>query len=137
MNELTPERIRDAAEVLEAFASGASYMAVAADALRDRADKLEREQAAEVKREKRIEEIAREVELAGWNADGPGPGITALRIARALIARYPALAEGDAEPVGHRLNAANCKQAKGKGYPISSGNVCYADECIAERRAES
>jgi hypothetical protein len=24
----------------------------------------------------------------------------------------------------HRLTAANCKLAEGRGYPISSGNVC-------------
>lgn len=95
MSELTPERIRGAADILEACADGASYMAVAASALRDRADRMEREQAAEAKREKRVQELGYEL----MQIDSPGrqhPCVPAchLRTARELITRYPALLEG-------------------------------------------
>lgn len=97
MSELTAERIRDAAEVVRLVNEAVGRERDAAQygsSLDTYALTLQLKLDAEAKREKRIEELAREVALAGWNADVPGPGITPLRIARALIARYPALADG-------------------------------------------
>lgn len=94
MSELTPERIRDAAEVVDQcpLLTGAH---IPSGALRTWATQVQREQAAEAKREKRIQELGYEL----MQIDSPGrqhPCVPAchLRTARELIARYPALADG-------------------------------------------
>ncbi|MGB3483998.1 MAG: hypothetical protein WBB07_17500 [Mycobacterium sp.] len=97
MSELTPERIRDAAEVADAYGDLIGDGGIGG-VLRREADRLEREQAAEAQREKRVEELAREV----YNADPRNYGYPwdshpyvhadYYEIARYLL-RYPALAE--------------------------------------------
>lgn len=95
MNELTPERIRDAAEVLQAWATGGYTRTVRE--LREYADKLERDQADKAKREQRLEEFTDEL-LAIAYPDTPMPPLSELRrmsgMASALLALYPALMEG-------------------------------------------
>ena len=102
MSELTPERIRDAAAVLRQLDTGHDVYRTeyswTPSQLDRKATILEREQAAEVKREERVEELATELyALSGapysldlatkasqeWHRE----------FARTLIARYPALAE--------------------------------------------
>lgn len=89
MSGLTPERIRDAVEVLrEVFVIGD---------LREEAARREREQAAEAKREKRVEALAREVHQMAWPTDDYAGTLAPKawpRIARGLLERYPALLEG-------------------------------------------
>ncbi|MFV8232377.1 hypothetical protein [Mycolicibacterium fortuitum] len=99
MSELTPERIRDAAEVLDALSAQESPFAThtwAALALRERADDLERES----KRKKRIDELSDEM-IAIAYPDISFPRVSDMQrcknIATVLIARYPALADGPAE----------------------------------------
>lgn len=95
MSDLTPERIRDAAEVLRQLDSGHAVYRTEYSWTPSQLDRkaviLEREQAeAEAKREKRVGELAGELlgihldtrASRGWND-----------FARALIARYPALAD--------------------------------------------
>lgn len=99
MSELTPERIRDAAAVLRQLDTGyyvyRTEYSWTPSQLDRKATILEREQAAEAKREKRIEELGYEL----MQIDSPGrqhPCVPAchLRTARELITRYPALADG-------------------------------------------
>ncbi|MFV8301251.1 hypothetical protein ACNQP7_31630 [Mycolicibacterium fortuitum] len=92
MSELTPERIRDAELVLREL-NNASHVTSAhtwtVDSLHNVAAAMERDRAAEAKREKRVEELAEELFVL-YRSTG-----TACRdIARALIARYPALVDG-------------------------------------------
>ncbi|MFV8049757.1 hypothetical protein [Mycobacterium sp. 48b] len=93
MSGLTPERIRDAAEVLETLASrfnnpDPGLAVFSAHTLRGDADHLEREQAEEAKREKRVGDLA--AELRGLYST---PTAAWSDIARALLERYPALAD--------------------------------------------
>lgn len=109
MSELTPERIRDAAEVLRLldcarppFGPDYAWLPGQVEA---RANELEAElKAAEARREKRVEGLAREVWTARemWvRGDGRTGGFDPLcrsvqwsfHIARDLLDRYPALAE--------------------------------------------
>lgn len=95
MPDLTPERVRDAAEVVQQF----GWKDEAA-IMRDHAKDMERAQAAEAKREKRIEELTDELicEAYGWD---PLPAVSDMRrmsnLARTLIDRYPALVESTDE----------------------------------------
>lgn len=97
--ELTPGRIRDAAEVLQAWATGGYTRTVRE--LREYADKLERAEADKARREQRIEEIALEAFAAHYGVSveiAVGNWTNANRsnwcnVARVLIDRYPALAE--------------------------------------------
>jgi hypothetical protein len=94
MTDLTPERVRDAAEVVQQF----GWKDEAA-IMREHAKDMEREQAAEAKREKLTED------LANWlyqNIGKPGSPLVVttsmyrdawMAKARELITRYPALAE--------------------------------------------
>ena len=93
-NALTPERIRDAAEVVRKLWPSNAFLHVLEAAASD----LERERAVEAKREKRIDEIAEQVRI------GEG-AITTLpatprhrRIARVLLDRYPSLLDEPKEP---------------------------------------
>lgn len=91
MTELTPERIREAANVIgELFASG--RIATCSDfgelTLLDAADRLERERAAEAKRQERHREL---VDLMRGV-----PGVymkDLIRVVDLLLDRYPALLE--------------------------------------------
>lgn len=106
MSDLTPERIRDVAEVLEALTDGPAsvapqYISWSPSVLRKRADRLEREQAAKAKREQRIDELAHEVFAAHYGVSaqtaaanwGNANADSWRRVASALIDRYPALTE--------------------------------------------
>lgn len=109
MAELTPERIRDAAEVLRLLDTDRrpgdpeySWMPSQVD---KRATDLERQLAeAQAKREKRIEQLAAELHaIAGGSIPFDCIGTTLrdwyLPVARRLLDRYPALAE--ATDCGH------------------------------------
>lgn len=97
MSELTPERIRDAAEVLARYVAvtdpiehkNTHRVAVSANMLLTYAEELEREQVA------REEAAAAQVmELAEWlQAYYRSCGTAWLCVAAKLIDRYPALAE--------------------------------------------
>lgn len=90
MSELTPERIRDAAAVVDQcpLLTGAH---IPSGALRTWATQVQREQAAEAKREKRVKELAHEMRVAAIPA---GSGQHWEAAAEALLDRYPALADG-------------------------------------------
>lgn len=96
MSELTPERIRDAAEVLRRLDTGYDVYKTeyswTPSQLDRKATILEREQAAEVKRAFRIEEIVSE--LAADLGTVFGGSDVYWHVARALVDRYPALLEG-------------------------------------------
>ncbi|OCB56144.1 hypothetical protein A5722_14710 [Mycobacterium vulneris] len=108
MTDLTPERIRDAAEVVRAFSvpphvwTGGEHdgMARAAILLDNIAVRREREQAEEAKRDKRIKQLTNElIEMTyGWD---PMPSVSHMRsmngLAVQLLDRYPALADGPAD----------------------------------------
>ncbi|WP_301121112.1 hypothetical protein [Mycolicibacterium fortuitum] len=94
MSDLPPEQIRDLADRLRAVAKQQSPSShpdwfsnetFSANGLDDYADRLERAQAAEAKREQRIEELAAELRRDAFGTWG--------ELARILIDRYPALAE--------------------------------------------
>lgn len=88
MSELTPERIRDAKEVCRALGINGVYYSM------DRAiEELEFEQAAEAKREKRVDELTDEV-IRALNIAVISNMQLVNRTVRHLIARYPALADG-------------------------------------------
>ncbi|WP_396921612.1 hypothetical protein [Mycolicibacterium sp.] len=103
MSELTPERIRDAAEVVRAATAhvctqmGIESLTHAARILDGQAANIEREQAAEAKRKKRIDELSDEM-IAIAYPDISFPRVSDMQrcknIATVLIARYPALADG-------------------------------------------
>lgn len=104
---VTPEQARAAAEVLRAFSKhrspefGRSDLCWSPSELEEWADRLEREQAAEAKREKRVEELAREcfrlryesqAYIPEWSWDSPCTNRHEwLRFARDLLDRYPSL----------------------------------------------
>lgn len=104
MTELTPERIHDAAEVVELL-YGNTNIPATGNNLHAAAEKLQREQAAaKAKREKRIEQLAAELHaIAGGSIPFDCIGTTLrdwyLPVARRLLDRYPALAE--ATDCGH------------------------------------
>lgn len=82
MSELTPERIRDAAEVVQRFGWKDE-----AGIMREHARDMERAQAAEAKREKRAAELAVELrDLYSYHSWR--------HLADVLLTRYPALADG-------------------------------------------
>lgn len=101
MSELTPEDLRHAADVVEA-ANDEHREYLTPGELRSLADRLEREQAAEAKREKRVGELAleamaahygltAEVAKSNWtNANQKGWR----NVASTLLDRYPALVDG-------------------------------------------
>lgn len=101
MSELTPERVRDAAEVLRQLADPMepprSWMSHQLDA---RANTIERDLAAEAKREKRIQDLGREIYDAdarnnGYRFDSyPYVHPVYDGIARTLLDRYPSLMNG-------------------------------------------
>lgn len=106
MSELTPERIRDAAEVLRQLDSGHAVYRTEYSWTPSQLDRkaaiLEREQAEEAKREKRIKELAEEIRVVARR--GPLNCLAYVGVnrdtnyawddlARALLDRYPALAE--------------------------------------------
>lgn len=97
MSELTPERIRDAAAVLRQLDTGHDVYRTeyswTPSQLDRKATILEREQAAEAKREKRAEELAEEV-IRALNIAVISNMQLVNRTVRHLIARYPALADG-------------------------------------------
>ena len=86
MTELTPERIRDAAEVVSLL-YGNTTIPATGNNLRAAADKLEHDQADKAKRENRIEQLTDEI-ITIFNARGKWPDI-----ARVMLDRYPVLAE--------------------------------------------
>jgi hypothetical protein len=61
-------------------------------------------------------------------------GAMALRFIADMRVKYGLVSDaaegGQSQESKHRLTAANCRKAEGKGYPISSGNVCHV--CAAE-----
>lgn len=94
MSELTPERIRDAAEVISLYERlHCNEFSTLAPFLRSEADRLERDQAAEAKREKRVDELTDEV-IRALNIAVISNMQLVNRTVRHLIARYPALADG-------------------------------------------
>ncbi|WP_135452579.1 hypothetical protein [Mycobacterium sp. DL99] len=93
MSELTPERIRDAAATIRIAWPDAPNGSAAGVVLTG-LHALEREQAAEAKREKRIQKLAEAMWLieTGLNSVAQVPSVC-VRVARGLLDRYPALAE--------------------------------------------
>lgn len=102
MIDLTPERIRDAAEVLRAYGAfkrpngvdeDHNRLCWPAEYLDDWADRLEREQDVEAKRDKRIEELAQELFYLRYNDREwfYAQRVTWQETARALLDRYPSL----------------------------------------------
>ena len=63
-------------------------------------------------------------------------GAMALRFIVDMRIKYGLVSDaaegGQSQESKHRLTAANCRKAEGKGYPISSGNVCHV--CAAIHR---
>lgn len=97
MPDLTPAHIYDAAKIVDECPDLPGSH-IASGALRTWANRLEREQAAEAKREKRAEEIAVEYEhIAYGTPRGIDPSKGSIRIARALMDRYPALVDSPNE----------------------------------------
>lgn len=98
MTDLTPERIRAAAEVVSML-YGNTDIRVTGNNLRAAADKLEREQAAKAQRERRIKGLTDEMVAIAW-PDDPFPlnGVVRVmdRVARGLVDKYPALVESPA-----------------------------------------
>lgn len=90
-DELTPERIRDAAAVVELL-YGNTNLAVSAKNMRLVADRRERERADDVKREKRVDQLAEEL----WNLRRY-QDLSWDDTARALLTRYPSLLDEDGE----------------------------------------
>ncbi|WPH57768.1 hypothetical protein [Mycobacterium phage WXIN] len=100
MPKLTPERLRDAAEVVASYVlatdpiehKNTHRVSVSANMLLEHAERLEREQAAEVKRDKRAKELAMEL-AAVFNATTGGSESWWPQTAHILLDRYPALLE--------------------------------------------
>jgi len=95
MTDLTPENVRAAADVMETL-NKALNLSVETyqypSSLRSYANLLEREQAVEAKRASLIKELARLMEAAAWGVpEGAPPGSTAIRVATAIVDRYPSL----------------------------------------------
>ena len=95
MSELTPERIRDAAEVLASYVlitdpiehKNTHRVGVSANMLLKYAELVERQAVEDAKREKRAAELA--VELRDLYSDHSWR-----HLADVLLTRYPALADG-------------------------------------------
>lgn len=96
MSELTPERIRDAAAVVDQcpLLTGAH---IPSGALRTWATQVQREQAAEAKREKRIQELVWLMFKRDYPESNGPTGSGYRKYAEAVIEAFPAIVDGGSD----------------------------------------